>query len=87
MASAKDRLNFQICLIKIQRTSCDLATISDSTDLYCEATQKKFLIVKVVREGTKVKECGIFNTSALFALMSLASLTFYFKGILELHQQ
>lgn len=71
----------------MQRNSCDLATISDSTDLYCKATQKKFLIVKVIRDVMEIKECGIFNTSALFALMSLASLKFYFKEILVLHQQ
>lgn len=65
-----------------------VAIILDSTALYCiiYTVQKKtpeVFVFKVTREVIKVKECV---PPAIFTLVSLPSLEFYFKEILELNQ-
>lgn len=52
--------------------------------IYTVKRHNKVFVFKVIREVMKVKECA---PSAIFTLMSLASLKFYFKEILELNQQ
>ena len=65
-----------------------MAIILDSTDLYCttytvQKKTKKVFVFKVMREVIKVKECV---PPVIFTLVSLPSLEFYFKEILELNQ-